>query len=96
MAAADPAFPHSLTITLPLPTPRLATIIQRSLAVDKELSALVVRDFVADGCTLEIRYKATTARMLRVATNGVFESLRVVLQTCEELDVGVLDADDFE
>ncbi|RMD44578.1 hypothetical protein DV735_g470, partial [Chaetothyriales sp. CBS 134920] len=41
---------------------------------------------------LHTEYQATTNRMLRVAVNGFFESLGVVLQVMEELDVGVLAA----
>ena len=39
---------------------------------------------------LRTEYKATTNRMLRVAVNGFFESLNVVVQVMEELDVDVL------
>lgn len=39
---------------------------------------------------LRVDYKATTNRMLRVAVNGFFESLSVVIQVMEELDVDVL------
>lgn len=35
-------------------------------------------------------YRATTNRMLRVSVNGFFESLNVVLQVMQELDVDVL------
>ena len=38
-------------------------------------------------------YRATTNRMLRVAVNGFMESLGVVLQVMEELDVDVLEGD---
>ena len=41
-------------------------------------------------------YRATTNRMLRVAVNGFFESLRVVLQVIEELDVDVIHAKGLE
>jgi len=41
---------------------------------------------------LRTEYKATTNRMLRVAVNGFMESLGVVLQVMEELDVDVLAA----
>ncbi|RMZ79925.1 hypothetical protein DV738_g3055, partial [Chaetothyriales sp. CBS 135597] len=41
---------------------------------------------------LHTEYQATTNRMLRVAVNGFFESLGVVLQVMEELDVGALAA----
>ena len=39
---------------------------------------------------LRTEYSATTNRMLRVAVNGFMESLGVVLQVMEELDVDVL------
>jgi len=58
--------------------------------VDDELSPLVRREFTTVDSTLRVHYKATTARMLRVATNGVFESLGTLLRVCEELDVGVV------
>ncbi|KAL2064885.1 hypothetical protein VTL71DRAFT_4025 [Oculimacula yallundae] len=41
----DPAFPCSLTIDLPLPTARLASIALRAISVDPELSPLVQRSF---------------------------------------------------
>jgi EKC/KEOPS complex subunit PCC1/LAGE3 len=40
---------------------------------------------------LETTYRATTNRMLRVAVNGFMESLGVVLEVMEGLDVDVLD-----
>ncbi|KAL2429211.1 hypothetical protein ABEF95_002210 [Exophiala dermatitidis] len=40
---------------------------------------------------LRTEYCATTNRMLRVAVNGFMESLGVVLQVMEELDVDVLE-----
>lgn len=39
---------------------------------------------------LRVYYKATTPRMLRVAVNGFFESVSVIVQVMEELDVDVL------
>lgn len=39
---------------------------------------------------LRVHYKATTPRMLRVAVNGFFESLGLVVQVMEELDIDVL------
>lgn len=38
---------------------------------------------------LRTEYKATTNRMLRVAVNGFMESLGVILEVMEELDVDV-------
>ncbi|RMZ09815.1 hypothetical protein D0862_03489 [Hortaea werneckii] len=45
---------------------------------------------------LKVNYKASTNRMLRVAVNGFFESLGVVIQVMEELDVDVLQAKGLE
>jgi len=42
------------------------------------------------GTVLRTQYSARTNRMLRVAVNGFFESIRVVLQVMEELDVDVV------
>ncbi|KAF2151067.1 Pcc1-domain-containing protein [Myriangium duriaei CBS 260.36] len=97
VAADDDAFPCKLTIDIPLPTPRLASAVLRALSVDKELSPLVRRNFFlasaagsAEQTVLRTRYSATTNRMLRVATNGFFESVSVALQVMQELDVDVL------
>lgn len=89
------------TIRLPFPTPRLAHTALRALAVDEELSPLVRRAFSlgsdgADDATapessvLITEYRATTNRMLRVAVNGFFESVGVVLSCMRELDVEVV------
>ena len=43
-----------------------------------------------DETVLKVHYKAITPRMLRVAVNGFFESLGVIVQVMEELDVDVL------
>jgi EKC/KEOPS complex subunit PCC1/LAGE3 len=40
---------------------------------------------------LVVLYAAATNRMLRVAVNGFFESLRVVVHVMEELDLDVID-----
>ncbi|KAL5001092.1 transcription factor Pcc1-domain-containing protein [Aspergillus recurvatus] len=100
----DTEFPCTLTISLPLPSYRLASSAMRALEVDAELSPHVRRCFAlkspnpedqsADGdegkTVLETTYKATTNRMLRVAVNGFMESLGVVLGVMEELDVDML------
>ncbi|PYI32986.1 Pcc1-domain-containing protein [Aspergillus indologenus CBS 114.80] len=99
-------FPYNLTISLPLPTNRLASSALRTLEVDAELSPFVKRtltltspdrDQAADEAAktvLETTYYATTNRMLRVAVNGFMESLGVVLGVMEELDVDVLEMGD--
>lgn len=93
--------PRHRTISVPLPTARLASAALQSLRVDEELSPLVRRSFstvtpspgTRGETVLRTEYKATTNRMLRVAVNGFMESLGVVLGVMEELDVDVLGKD---
>ncbi|KAK4942134.1 hypothetical protein LTR10_018026 [Elasticomyces elasticus] len=104
--ASTSEFPCSLVIDVPLLNRRLASSAMRALQVDAELSPLVRRKFslrAADTegkgqvedesyTILRTEYSATTNRMLRVAVNGFMESLGVVLQVMEELDVDVLES----
>lgn len=84
---------------MPFPTERLATTAQRAIDVDPELSPLVRRtlrvlgqDADAEGAVLRVEYAATTNRMLRVAVNTFMDSLRLVVEVMERLDVDVLAA----
>lgn len=73
--------------------------------MDEELSPLVKRslklatpsqsDDTAQSVLL-VTYRATTNRMLRVAVNGFFDSLALIIQVMEELDVDVIHAKGFE
>ncbi|KAI1412659.1 Pcc1-domain-containing protein [Hypoxylon sp. FL1857] len=102
----DTQFPCVLTIEVPFPTSRLASIALKSLQVDKELSPLVKRAFSiatpdgnttngdAGGNILRVEYKATTNRMLRVAVNSFMDSLNLVLEVMQELDTDVLATKD--
>jgi EKC/KEOPS complex subunit PCC1/LAGE3 len=88
-------------IDVPFPDERLAKIALRALSVDKELSPLVNRTFevvdvsgdkdaaATSKTVLTVVYRATTNRMLRVSVNGFWESLRLVVQVMEDLDVDV-------
>ncbi|KAK1755158.1 transcription factor Pcc1-domain-containing protein [Echria macrotheca] len=100
--ATDSEFPCSLTLSIPFPDARLASVALRSIAVDKELSPLVQRSFstttAADAETesqsqsvLQVEYKAATNRMLRVAVNAFFDSLALVIEVMQELDIDVLE-----
>ncbi|ESZ98239.1 hypothetical protein SBOR_1335 [Sclerotinia borealis F-4128] len=104
MATTELEFPCSLTLDIPLPTPRLASAALSALSVDAELSPLVQRTFSLisppsaltsssspQTSILRTTYLATTNRMLRVAVNGFMESVSVVLGVMEELDVDVLE-----
>lgn len=79
---------------------RLSTIALKAIRVDKELSPLVQRELrtvaPADGVSkeesvLQVEYKAATNRMLRVAVNSFMDSLSLVLEVMEEMDVDVLE-----
>ncbi|KAF3768907.1 transcription factor Pcc1, partial [Cryphonectria parasitica EP155] len=90
------------TLNVPFPTSRLSSIAMRALAVDKELSPLKKSlasghrspdaAAAAGGCVLRVHYKATTNRMLRVAVNSFMDSLALILEVMERLDVDVLEA----
>lgn len=45
-----------------------------------------------DDCVLRVHYSATTNRMLRVAVNSFMDSLALILEVMEKLDVDVLEA----
>ncbi|KAI1213936.1 Pcc1-domain-containing protein [Annulohypoxylon truncatum] len=106
-ATKDAQFPCVLTIEVPFPTPRLASIALKTLQVDKELSPLVQRNFSTGklnddaangdvgGNILQIEYKATTNRMLRVAVNSFMDSLNLVLEVMQELDTDVIAANNI-
>ncbi|KAF8477319.1 transcription factor Pcc1-domain-containing protein, partial [Kalaharituber pfeilii] len=91
-----PLHPLSLilhrSIKIPLPPGELAHQMLRALSVDPELSkGAVHRSFSCTNDTLEIHYAATSARMLRVAVNGVLESVRLCVRVAGELSADVLD-----
>ncbi|KAK0666127.1 transcription factor Pcc1-domain-containing protein [Cercophora samala] len=90
--ATELTYPCSLTLDVPFPDARLANVALQALRVDKELSALVQKDLSAVDSTLKVQYKATTNRMLRVAVNSFFDSLALVLEVMEQLDVDVIEA----
>ncbi|KXX80132.1 EKC/KEOPS complex subunit LAGE3 [Madurella mycetomatis] len=96
---AATGFPCALTLDVPFPDTRLAAIALQSIKVDKELSSLVKRelsvvaaDEPTDQSVLRVEYKAATNRMLRVAVNSFLDSLALVLEVMEELDVDVIEA----
>lgn len=85
---------------MPLPSSRLASTALKALQVDPELSSLVRRQMAVvevprataseSSQVLKVDYQATTNRMLRVAVNSFMESLKLVLEVMEQLDVDVL------
>lgn len=85
----------SRQLNIPFPSNHYASTAQRALSVDAELSPLVRRSFSLAGDKeqniLVVDYAATTNRMLRVAVNGFFESVGVVIGVMKDLDVDVVD-----
>jgi EKC/KEOPS complex subunit PCC1/LAGE3 len=82
------------------PSRQRGSIALQALHVDKELSNLVRKTFYVaapDGeehgeqSILRAEYRATTNRMLRVAVNSFMDSLSLVIQVMQELDVDVLE-----
>src|SRR3954453_1985600 len=90
---------HRRTLDVPFPDARLASVALQALRVDKELSSLVKRELSvvstkgsSDPTVLRVDYHAATNRMLRVAVNSFLESLALVLEVQEELDIDVVEA----
>lgn len=57
----------------------------------RDLSAVTAQGS-SDQSVLRVEYKATTNRMLRVAVNSFLDSLALVTEVMEELDVDVVEA----
>ncbi|KAF3034550.1 hypothetical protein E8E11_004477 [Didymella keratinophila] len=95
-------FPCTLQLNIPFPSHHYASTALRALAVDAELSPLVRRSFSlasdakrsdaeqSEQSILVVNYAATTHRMLRVAVNGFFESVGVVIGVMKDLDADVV------
>lgn len=77
-------------LQFPFPSNRLATTALDAIQVDPELSPLVHRDLSVSDASLLVHYQATTNRMLRVAVNSFMDSLKLVVQVMEKLDVDVM------
>lgn len=91
---------HPRTLNIPFPDARLSSIALKAIRVDQEISALVHRDLKTvapiegtsdEETVLQVEYKATTNRMLRVGVNSFMESLSLVLEVMEELDVDAIE-----
>lgn len=57
----------------------------------RDLSA-VAAEGSSDQSVLRVEYQAATNRMLRVAVNSFLDSLALVMEVMEELDVDVVEA----
>ncbi|KAG5664063.1 hypothetical protein KAF25_006648 [Fusarium avenaceum] len=76
--------------------PELSPLVRRQLTVVPAPTSTSTQGSSAatasgdDARLLEVRYRATTNRMLRVAVNGFMESLKLVVEVMEQLDTDVL------
>jgi EKC/KEOPS complex subunit PCC1/LAGE3 len=76
--------------------PELSPLVRRQLTVVPAPTSKSTQgspngqDADADTRLLEVQYRATTNRMLRVAVNGFMESLKLVVEVMEQLDTDVL------
>jgi len=70
---------------IPFYTPAHALIAKRALEVDREQNGTFVeRDLAVEGAELIVAYRATTVRLLRLATNSFLASVDLVMRTMEE------------
>ncbi|CAG7561702.1 unnamed protein product [Fusarium equiseti] len=76
--------------------PELSPLVRRQLTVvpaptsKSTQGSPTGQDADADAWLLEVQYRATTNRMLRVAVNGFMESLKLSVEAMEHLDADVL------
>ncbi|KAM0203759.1 hypothetical protein ACHAPI_000758 [Fusarium lateritium] len=74
--------------------PELSPLVRRQLTVVPAPTSTSTQGTPAatgdDARLLQVRYRATTNRMLRVAVNGFMESLKLVVEVMEQLDTDVL------
>ncbi|CAG8466258.1 10234_t:CDS:2 [Ambispora leptoticha] len=75
------------SLTIPFPSPRLATIAARVLSVDKELkSNEVLRTIHAKDEELLVEFKCSSVRMLRVSVNSLMDMVIMVTRTMDVFD----------
>ena len=66
---------------------RSFSLYRYNFSLDQASPHQTVKDGYKDVTILRTEYRATTNRMLRVATNGFMESLALVLELMEKLDI---------
>ncbi|KJE91233.1 hypothetical protein CAOG_02399 [Capsaspora owczarzaki ATCC 30864] len=77
-------FPWCLTIDVPFPTARLATIAYNTLVVDEEPKKSDVRktlQLLQNDTVLSIHFAAREGRLLRSATQSMMNFLRLTIDT---------------
>ncbi|KAL1411498.1 hypothetical protein Q8F55_002459 [Vanrija albida] len=76
---------HSVTLRIPFHTAQHAAHAKRALDVDREVNAgFVERTTKVEGDELVVLVRATSLRLLRLATNSFLSSVELVLRTMGE------------
>ncbi|KAL7408953.1 transcription factor Pcc1-domain-containing protein [Mrakia frigida] len=75
---------HSVSFHFPLASSSHASILQRTLQVDKERNpAQVTTTITPDEEGLNISIQTTTLRLLRMNVNSLFDSLDLIIRTID-------------
>jgi len=75
---------HTLTVRIPLPTPRQAEIVKQVIEVDRELKAhLVSRTLSLEGNELVATFACLTIRQARVSLDHFLSDVGLVIETIE-------------
>lgn len=73
-----------VSLTIPFPTAREATIAFEVLKVDKEISKNATASYSVEDSSLKIDVTGTDARKVRVEVTSILESLLLVMKTLEK------------
>ncbi|KAK0541393.1 hypothetical protein OC835_000184 [Tilletia horrida] len=75
---------HSLTLTLPFPDERSASIVRDVLQVDRQLRPKEVTViYSVEGSDVVVKIDTTTVKQLRLSVNAVLENASLVTKTIE-------------
>lgn len=73
-----------VSLIIPFPTAREATIALEALKVDKEISKNATAGYSVEDSSLKVDIAGTDARKVRVEVTSVMESLLLVMRTLEK------------
>eukprot|EP00053_Salpingoeca_punica_P001867 m.35256 g.35256 ORF g.35256 m.35256 type:complete len:95 (-) comp11261_c0_seq1:222-506(-) len=83
-AAVAAAFPHSVKLSLPFPSERHAQIVYDVLRVDREPNAKSRREMAVHGSSLDVEFKASELKFLRVAVGAFLDLLLLSTETLDQ------------
>ncbi|CAG8534772.1 6415_t:CDS:2 [Funneliformis mosseae] len=78
---------HSLTLTIPFPSSRLASVAERTLNVDKELKSDQVKRIIStDDDKLIVTFDCASVKLLRVSVNSLLDMIIMITKTMDAFD----------